>query len=55
MNSKPTLEYIFFKTSGGNEPVKKWLEKRKNVDAHEQKIITAHIGVYPGLKEQKVT
>ena len=37
------LDIIFFCTPRGNEPVKKWLEKRKNFTAHEQQAIAADI------------
>ena len=45
MISSPILEHIFFKTSAGNEPVKKWLDKLGEGDKNDEKAIYADITV----------
>ena len=43
MNDELVLEFIFFKTGRGNEPVKKWLENKKEFNKDEEEIILANI------------
>ena len=43
MNNKSVLTYIFFKTDLGNEPLKKWLSRKKNFTENERKVIMADI------------